>query len=322
MAVHHGLHYTMPERSRLPVVVTVHDCTYFDHPEWHQRAKVPFFRRADPRLAAERAAVVVCVSEATVARFTELCRPRARVVVAPHGIDHTRFCPAEPADGEDTAELAALGVDATRPLVVFVGTLEPRKGVAGLVAAFDRVAGDVPDVLLVLAGQPGWGRDATPLSASRHPERVLVTGDVPDRAVPALFRSAAVVAYPSLDEGFGLPAFEALACGAPVVTTSGTPMAAALDDAAVLVAPGDVEALGEALLTVVAGTRIVSAGARPVWPGWPGSPGRPAWPTTSRPTAPPPGATESDARSWSSEGPGRSWALGRPTTSHPRLTEA
>lgn len=252
VAVHHGLHYTMPERSRLPVVVTVHDCTYFDHPEWHQRAKVPFFRRAI-RAAAERAAVVVCVSEATAARFTELCRPRARVVVAPHGIDHTRFCPAEPAAGEDTAELAALGVDATRPLVVFVGTLEPRKGVAGLVAAFDRVAGDVPDALLVLAGQPGWGRDATPLSASRHPERVLVTGYVPDRAVPALFRSAAVVAYPSLDEGFGLPAFEALACGAPVVTTSGTPMAAALDDAAMLVAPGDVEALGEALLTVVAG---------------------------------------------------------------------
>src|SRR6202034_1296475 len=105
VAVHHGLHYTMPERARLPVVVTVHDCTYFDHPEWHQPAKVRFFKRAI-EVAARRAAVVICVSDATAQRFEELCHPTARVVVAPHGIDRSRFAVAEPETGSDRAALA------------------------------------------------------------------------------------------------------------------------------------------------------------------------------------------------------------------------
>jgi glycosyltransferase involved in cell wall biosynthesis len=124
--------------------------------------------------------------------------------------------------------------------------------VATLLDAFDRVADRFPDARLVLAGQAGWG-ERDPRAASARPERVVVTGYVPDDAVPALLRSASVVAYPSLDEGFGLPAFEALACGAPLVTTSGTPMADALGDAAVLVPPKAVEALADALAAELGG---------------------------------------------------------------------
>jgi glycosyltransferase involved in cell wall biosynthesis len=252
VAVHHGLHYTMPERSHLPAVVTVHDCTYFDHPEWHQPAKVRFFRRAI-QVAARRAAVVICVSEATAARFTELCQPIAPVVVAHHGIDRDRFRLVEPVPGADADALSQLGIDANRPLVVFVGTIEPRKGVASLVAAFDRVAETNPDAMLVLVGQPGWGHELDALATARHRDRVVVTGYVPDAVVPALLRRATAVAYPSLDEGFGLPAFEALACAAPLVTTTGTPMAGIAGDAALLVPPGDVDALAAALGTLLGG---------------------------------------------------------------------
>jgi glycosyltransferase involved in cell wall biosynthesis len=252
VAVHHGLHYTMPERTRLPVVVTVHDLTYFDHPEWHEPAKVRFFRRAI-EVAARRAAALVCVSEATADRLEALCHPSAPVVVAPHGIDRERFTTAEPKPGADADTLRALGVDPDRPLVVFVGTLEPRKGVATLVTAFDRLADRHPDSLLVLAGQPGWGNELDALAEARHRDRVIVTGYVGDLAVPALFRSAAAVAYPSLDEGFGMPAFEALACGAPLVTTAGTPMAMALGDAALLVEPGSVDELAEAIDGLLSG---------------------------------------------------------------------
>ena len=252
VAVHHGLHYTMPERSQLPAVVTVHDCTYFDHPEWHQPAKVRFFRRAI-QVAARRAAVVICVSEATAARFTELCQPIGPVVVAHHGVDRDRFRLVEPVPGADADALSQLGIDADRPLVVFVGTIEPRKGVASLVAAFDRVAEPHQDAMLVLVGQPGWGHELDALATARHRDRVVVTGYVPDAVVPALLRRATAVAYPSLDEGFGLPAFEALACAAPLVTTTGTPMAGIVGDAALLVAPGDVDALAEALDTLLGG---------------------------------------------------------------------
>lgn len=252
VAVHHGLHYTMPERASLPVVVTVHDCTYFDHPEWHRPAKVRFFRRAI-EVAARRAAVVICVSDATADRFQDLCHPTAPVIVAPHGIDRDRFGIAEPAAGSDADALARLGIDVDRPLVVFVGTLEPRKGVAGLVAAFDRVAERHGDAVLVLAGQHGWGHELDAVATAKHADRVVVTGYVPDGAVPALLRGASVVAYPSLDEGFGLPAFEALACGAPLVTTTDTPMAGVIGDAALLVPPGDVDALADALDTLLKG---------------------------------------------------------------------
>ncbi|MFI5101514.1 MAG: glycosyltransferase, partial [Actinomycetes bacterium] len=135
------------------------------------------------------------------------------------------------------------------PFIAFVGTLEPRKAVDQLVQAFDRMAGAHPDLRLVLAGTPGWGAEAVDaaVAAARHGDRVVRTGYVPDEAVPALFRRAAAVAYPSAEEGFGLPALEALACGAPLVTTKGSVMEDVVGDAALLVPPGDVRALSGAL---------------------------------------------------------------------------
>ena len=254
--VHHGPHYTMPARSPVPCAVTIHDCTFFDHPEWHLRSKAAFFRRAIRR-AARHAAVLICVSQVTEDRLRAVCDVRAPVVVAPHGVDHGRFTPREPAEGADRAVLAALGVPVDRPLVAYVGTLEPRKGVVPLIAAFDEVARRHPDAVLVLGGQAGWGMAETEraLAAARHPERIVRTGYLPDPAVPALLRRAAVVAYPALEEGFGLPALEALACGAPLVTTEGTAMAEMARGAALLVPPADVPALASALGMALDGGR-------------------------------------------------------------------
>jgi glycosyltransferase involved in cell wall biosynthesis len=246
--VHHGPHYTMPERSHVPCVVTIHDCTFFDHPEWHLRSKAAFFRRAIRR-ASQRAGALVCVSEVTAERLRASCPVRVPIVVAPHGVDHQRFAPDEPFPGADRMALSAAGVPVDRPLVVFVGTLEPRKGVAPLVAAFDRVAEGQRDAVLVLGGQLGWGLEETEraLASARHGDRIVRTGYLPDPAVPALLRQATVVAYPALEEGFGLPALEALACGATLITTEGTAMAEVSAGAARLVAPGDVDALASAL---------------------------------------------------------------------------
>jgi glycosyltransferase involved in cell wall biosynthesis len=247
--VHHGPHYTMPARPPVPCAVTIHDCTFFDHPEWHLRSKAAFFRRAIRR-AARHAGALICVSQVTAERLQAVCEVQAPVIVAPHGVDHGRFRPEEASDGADRALLGPLGVPADRRLIVFVGTLEPRKGLVPLVAAFDRLAAAHPDALLVLAGQPGWGMSETEhaLAAARHGDRIVRTGYLPDEAVPALLRQAAVVAYPALEEGFGLPALEALACGAPLVTTEGTAMAELAEGAAFLVPPGDAAALADTLV--------------------------------------------------------------------------
>jgi glycosyltransferase involved in cell wall biosynthesis len=250
VAVHHGPHYTMPERSSVPSVVTIHDLSFFDQPRWHQRSKVLLFRRAIS-VASRRAAVVVCPSQVTADRLAHWCRVEAEVVVAPHGVDTGRFRPHEPDEGADAAALAQVDprLSTGRPYLVFVGTLEPRKDIPTLVAAFTRIAGRQAEALLVLAGQPGWGADAVTraIEDSGLAARIIRTGYVSDGVVPALLRSAAGAVYPALYEGFGLPALEALACGAPLITTSGTAMEEVAGDASVLVEPGDVRGLADAL---------------------------------------------------------------------------
>ena len=245
--VWHGPHYTMPLLRRGPTVVTLHDTTLLEHPEWHERGKVLYFG-AMIRAAARRADVLVAVSHHTARRFASVLHPRQAVVVAHLGVDTDRFRPEGP---DDDALLA--GVGARPPFVAFAGTLEPRKDVPSLVRAFDRLAD--PSLQLVIAGGRGWGADEIDASVAASPsgDRILRPGYVDDAVVPALFRRAAAVAYPSLEEGFGLPALEALACGAALVTTTGSAMEDVVDDAAVLVPPADDAALADALRRVLAG---------------------------------------------------------------------
>ena len=255
----HGPHYTMPLgfgplglgplHSPVPCVVTIHDLTFFDHPEWHERTKVMFFRRMI-RGAARRANGLVCVSEYTADRLRALVHPRAEVTVAYHGVDHDRFV----ATADEAADLDALSAHGIEPpYIAFASTIEPRKNVPTLVRAFARVAATRPELRLVLAGSDGWGaREAREAVASSGvATQVMRPGYLATETLAAFFRRAAVVAYPSFEEGFGLPALEGLACGAPVVTTAGSALGEVVGDAALLVSPNDPAALADAITTVL-----------------------------------------------------------------------
>jgi len=258
--VHHSPHYTMPLRAKQPKVVTVHDMTFFDHPEWHERAKVLFFRRAI-RQAAEKADALVTASAAAAERIRAVLAPTVPLHLIPHGVDHDRFHPLAPGDGDQAAsdEEARARLGIRQPYVTFVGTLEPRKDVPNLVRAFDAMAGHLPDLNLVLAGAPGWGVEAieAAISSSVHRSRVKRVGYIAEEEKVALLRGAAAVAYPSMEEGFGLPVLESLASGAPLVTTSGSAMAEVVDDAALLVPPSDTGELAAALEETVRGGPVV-----------------------------------------------------------------
>ncbi len=250
--VWHGPHYTMPLSLEVPAVVTVHDLTFFDHPEWHERVKVTFFRRMI-RASTRRAAALIADSDRTARRLEELLHPRAPVTVAPLGVDHGRFHPDSGPAGaaEDRAVLRRLGIEG--PYLAFTGTAEPRKGIPTLVEAFATLAGSRPELRLVLAGRDGWGAAAVRDAIERHgvSTRVLRTGWFPADALPALLRRAEAVVYPSLEEGFGLPALEALAAGAVLVTSSDSVMADLAGPAAVTVPAGDPAALSNALAAVL-----------------------------------------------------------------------
>ncbi len=244
--VWHGPHYTMPHRGTVPTVVTIHDLTFFTNPEWHERAKVAFFRRAIT-YAAHHARVLVCVSDVSARLLEEAVADHAPVVVAPLGVDLVAFSPS---DDDDATRLAANGLAVTAPFVLFVGTAEPRKGLDVLLKAFTDVAASDGEVELWLAGQVGWGEHGLGAQLATHPfaSRIRRLGYVEDALLPTLYRRARAVVYPSRGEGFGLPVLEALACGASVVTTARTVMAEVAGDTARLVTIGDVADLASAVL--------------------------------------------------------------------------
>ncbi len=246
----HGPHYTMPRRLPVPAVVTIHDLTFIEHPEWHERTKVVFFRRM-VRASARRAAVLVAISRHTALGIEEHLHPAGEVVVIPHGVDHARFRPAPFGDPADLELLQTIGV--RPPFLAFAGTVEPRKDLPTLVAAFARVASTRPELRLVLVGGDGWGASDLHVAIERSgvATRIIRPGYIPDVALPALFRQSEAVVYPSLVEGFGLPALEALACGAPLVSTTGSAIEEIVGDAAVLVAPHDEAALADAMARVL-----------------------------------------------------------------------
>ncbi len=173
--VHHAPHYTMPARAPVPCVVTIHDCTFFDHPEWHVRSKALFFRRAI-RQAAAHAAALICVSEVTATRLRACCDVRAPIVVAPHGVDHARFTPLEPSAGADRALLAGAR-SSPRPAVGRLrrNVWNPAKGWRSSIAAFDRVADRQKEASPGprRADRLGSGRDRAGLGpgAPRRPDR-------------------------------------------------------------------------------------------------------------------------------------------------------
>lgn len=214
----HSPHYTLPVLAGVPVVVTLHDATFFTTPELHLRSKAVFFRTAI-RLASRRAARLVVPSRATRDEVVRLVgADPARFDVAYHGVDHGRFHPTTAEEQERVRASLDIG---DQSYVGFLGTLEPRKNVPALVRGWVEAVADQPEPpALVLAGGRGWDETIDDAIAA-VPDHLTVrrTGFLPLDDLPAFLGGAVVVAYPSLGEGFGLPVLEAMACHSPVLTT-------------------------------------------------------------------------------------------------------
>lgn len=239
--------------SAAPLVVTVHDLAFVHFPDLFSRQGRRFFHRA-LRLTRDHASQVQVPSHATLEDCVAAGIERARLRLVPWGCTVSDPSPAEVVD-----VVRRFGLP--ERYVVCVGTREPRKNLARLLQAWDRLGRE--DVGLVLVGPDGWG-DATDVSTPRR--NVTMTGFVDSRTRDALYRGATASCYPSIFEGFGLPVLESMALGCPVVTSAATSTAElAAGGAALAVDPLDVDAIAGALAEVLddeaVRARLVAAGA-------------------------------------------------------------
>jgi len=247
-----------PTRGR-PLVATVHDVAFRRFPEAYPAGGRRFHERAT-WIAVREAARVLVPSAATARDLADLygLEP-ARVSVTPLGVDP----PPDPLDPTPARRLLErLAVPG--PFLLAVGTLEPRKNLARLLAAFAEVAADLHEHHLVVVGPAGWGK-ALPTGAPAPP-RVVLAGSVDQATLHGLYAGADGLAYPSLYEGFGLPVLEAMAHGTPVLTSDRSSLPEVAGDAALLVDPTDPDAIAKGLVALVSDCalrqRLTAAGPR------------------------------------------------------------
>jgi glycosyltransferase involved in cell wall biosynthesis len=244
----HSPYYTMPLRAGRPVVVTVHDVTWFTEPEVHSATRATFFRSAT-RTAVRRSTRTVVPSAATKDALVGALGAEADAVdVVPHGVDPAVF--HVPDDGERARVQARLGLEGG--WIAFLGLLEPRRNVPALVRAWVQACADRPQPpALVLAGGVGWDDEVDTAVREVPPQlRVLRPGFLRGSDLPGFLGGAVLVAYPSLGEGFGLPVLEAMACGAAVLTTARTALPEVGGDAVAYAEP-DVDSLAAALAALL-----------------------------------------------------------------------
>lgn len=241
----HALGFVSPFGWRGKTVVTVYDLSFLRFPEMFNRSNRFYLGTFTPP-SLRRADRVITISESTRQDVIELCGVAPERVTPILLAADEKFRPAAP------AAIAAFRERHSLPerYILYMGTLEPRKNIETLVKAYARLrAQGSDDHILVLAGGKGWQFESIfeQVQSLGLADSVRFPGFVPADEQALWYSSATVFAFPSRFEGFGLPLLEAMACGAPVVSSWGSSLPEVVGDAGLLVDPSDVDGLCAAL---------------------------------------------------------------------------
>ncbi|MCC7355735.1 MAG: glycosyltransferase family 4 protein [Anaerolineae bacterium] len=240
----HAADHLLPRFSRARSVFTLHDLAFRFYPETHTALNRWFLNVMMPRFLRS-ADAVIAVSEHTkrdAVRAYEIDEAKVRVIY--EGV-HPRFRPADP----EAMEAVRRKYGLPDRFILSVGTIEPRKNLDTLLAAYRLLRGQGTAHKLVVVGKKGWLYEGffRRLRELGLEGEVIFPGFIPDNDLPAFYSSAELFAFPSLYEGFGLPPLEAMACGAPVVCADSSSLPEVVGDAALLLPPLDVVAWAEAM---------------------------------------------------------------------------
>lgn len=237
-------HYTIPYFTRIKRIVAFHDTTFYHFPELHQKIKRFYFKTLIP-LSIKKSSAIISVSQSTkddlLHRFKKL-NPE-KITVIHHGVDPIKEKEKE-IEPISKKIMAKYGLTPQKYLL-FVGTLEPRKNIKGLLQAFHSIRESNPNIKdefkLVIVGKKGWFyKEIFEITRKLHMEEtVIFTGYVDEDEKQALLLKAFLFVYPSFYEGFGIPILEAMACGIPVITGNVSALPEVAGNAAILINPND-----------------------------------------------------------------------------------
>jgi len=243
-ALFHATEHLLPPLADIPTVLTVHDLIFAHLPQHHKAMNRAYLRATMP-MYARCASAVIAVSEATKTDLmTFYGLEPTSITVIPEAAE-PRFRPQPP----EVVERARARYGLPPRYVLAVGTIEPRKNLSRLVEALSRLRRDDPHLGLVVVGAKGWLYEQffTRVEELGLQEAVLLPGYVPDEDLPAVFRAATVYVMASLYEGAGLPVLEAMACGAPVVSSRESSMPELGADVARYFNPYDVQQMTDVI---------------------------------------------------------------------------
>lgn len=250
----------VPIRSPLPTVTTIHDLSGVVHPEWHPADRVAWYERGFAR-GVRQTSVFLAASEFTKREMiAHLSIPAERIVVS-YQAARDAFRPLP--DGEREATRARLALP--ERFMLYVGTLEPRKNVDGLLDAYGRLPAALRRACpLLIVGAWGWKAEAirAKLADQQLASDVRLLGYLHDPDLAALYSLCTAFVWPTRYEGFGLPPLEALACGAQVIVSDVASLPEVVGDAGVLLSPDDVESWTEAMRAAVDQTGESAAATR------------------------------------------------------------
>ena len=245
--------YSAPLWVPCPVVLTVHDISYVEHPEWFSPRDLRVLSRTVP-LSIRKARRVITVSELCRRQIIESYRVAPEKVIAIPNAAGPAAAPVSEAAAH--LVLAGLGIDSERPYVLAVGNLQPRKNLIRLVNAVRSVVAAGVDIDLVVVGPEHYRGDEVLAAAREAADRIKFTGYISDQQLAACYSRAAVFAFPSLFEGFGIPLLEAMAHGVPVVCSNAGAFPEVCGDAAIYFDPANVDSIAGALTRVISDSEL------------------------------------------------------------------
>ena len=233
--------YTCPLHSDVPVILQVHDIIALEHPEYCSSLNVLHMRTLLPASIRKASRIIVStehVRRRVISRFPEAAD---KTCVIPLGVDYSRF-----------SDEAACPNRFGRPYILFVGNIEPKKGLHILLDAYGRIADSVEESL-VIAGRIAW-KSGGIVSRIREMERdgkVIMAGRISEEELPSLYKHASAFVFPSIEEGFGMPVLEAMAAGVPVIHSDHPAVAEAAGGAGLPFENGNAESLAKQIFNLL-----------------------------------------------------------------------